>query len=219
MSNQGPGTSNEKPIATPTRIDTEFTRMIGVDYPIIGAPMFLISYEALAVGVARGGGLGTIPLPNFRTVGELKQTLARIRAETDRPIGVNIHVSGKFPWKEHLALCLNFGVKFFITSLGDPRLILDDVHASGGKVFADVITVEQGLKARDRGVDGLIAVADSAGGHAGRDPLMILVPYPQVQGGSAGDRRRRHQYRRSDGGFHGPRGLCGHYRNTPHCHP
>ena len=151
--------------------------MIGVDYPIIGAPMFLISYEELAVAVARAGGLGAIPLPNFRTVDDLRHTLNKIREETDKPIGVNIHVSGKFEWKEQLALCLDLGVKFFITSLGDPRLILEDVHANGGKVFADVISVDQGLRARDRGVDGLIAVASGAGGHSGTTPTMVLVPY------------------------------------------
>jgi len=158
-------------------IKTEFTQMIGVTYPIIGAPMFLISYEELVTAVARAGGLGALPLPNFRTTEDLKKTLQNIRKKTDKPIGVNIHVSGKFQWKEQLALCLDFGVTFFITSLGDPRLILDDVHANGGKVFADVVSLEQGLKARERGVDGLIAVAAGAGGHAGRAPTMVLVPY------------------------------------------
>lgn len=158
-------------------IKTEFTQMMGVAYPIIGAPMFLISYEELVTAVARAGGLGALPLPNFRTAEELKKTLQNIRRKTDKPIGVNIHVSGKFQWKKQLALCLDFGVKFFITSLGDPRLILDDVHANGGKVFADVVLLEQGLKARERGVDGLIAVAAGAGGHAGITPTMVLVPY------------------------------------------
>jgi len=158
-------------------IKTEFTEMIGVAYPIIGAPMFLISYEELVTAVAEAGGLGALPLPNFRTAQDLKKTLQKIRQNTDRPIGVNIHVSGKFQWKEQLALCLDFGVSFFITSLGDPRLILGDVHANGGKVFADVVSLEQGLKARERGVDGLIAVAAGAGGHAGRASTTVLVPY------------------------------------------
>ncbi len=162
---------------TAMKLDTEFTRMMGVDYPIIGAPMFLVSYEELVVAVAEAGGLGAIPLPNFRTVDDLRRTLDKIRQKTDKPIGVNIHVSGKFEWKERLALCLDFGVKFFISSLGDPRLILDDVHANGGQVFADVISVDQGLRARDRGVDGLIAVATGAGGHSGTAPTIILVPH------------------------------------------
>jgi len=159
------------------KIETEFTRMIDVDYPIIGAPMFLISYEELVIAVARAGGLGAIPLPNFRTLEDLKTTLKNIRRGTDKPIGVNIHTSGKFEWKKQLAACLDAGVKFFITSLGDPRLIIDDVHANGGQVFADVVSLKQGLKARDRGVDGLIAVASGAGGHCGTIPTHIFVPY------------------------------------------
>lgn len=159
------------------KIETEFTRMIDVDYPIIGAPMFLLSYEELVVAVARAGGLGAIPLPNFRNTEDLKKTLKRIRQATDRPIGVNIHLSGRFEWKEQLSLCLDAGVAFFITSLGDPRLILDDVHASGGKVFPDVISLDQALKSRDRGADGLIAVASGAGGHCGTIPTHIFVPY------------------------------------------
>ena len=159
------------------KIETEFTRMIDVDYPIIGAPMFLLSYEELVIAVARAGGLGAIPLPNFRTTEELKRTLECIREATDKPIGVNIHLSGRFEWKAQLSLCLDAGVKFFITSLGDPRLILDDVHANGGKVFPDVISLEQGLKSRDRGADGLIAVASGAGGHCGTIPTHIFIPY------------------------------------------
>ena len=165
------------------KIETEFTRMIGVDYPIIGAPMFLVSYEEIAVAVAEAGGLGTIPLPNFQTPEELKKTLRNIRKKTDKPIGVNIHLSGRFEWKEQFALCLDAGVKFFVTSLGDPRLILHDVHANGGKVFADVISLKQGLKSRDRGVDGLIAVASGAGGHCGTIPTIIFVPYLKSKSG------------------------------------
>lgn len=159
------------------RIETAFTEMLDVDYPIIGAPMFLVSYEELTVEVSEAGGLGAFPLPNYRTVDDLRAALKNIRSRTDKPIGVNIHLSGKFPWKEQLALCLDAGVKFFLTSLGDPRLIIKDVHASGGKVFADVISLEQALKAADRGVDGLVAVASDAGGHCGRTPTIILVPY------------------------------------------
>lgn len=151
--------------------------MMDVEYPIIGAPMFLISYEELTAAVSEAGGLGAFPLPNFRTIDELEATLKNVRESTAKPIGVNIHLSGKFAWKEQLALCLDAGVKFFLTSLGDPRLILDDVHANGGRVFADVISLDQARKAAEKGVDGLVAVASGAGGHCGVTPTMILVPY------------------------------------------
>ncbi|MCP4754403.1 MAG: nitronate monooxygenase [Proteobacteria bacterium] len=158
-------------------IDTELTRMLGIRYPVIGAPMFLISYEELTVAVSEAGGLGMFPTPNYRTLEDLQRALKTIREATDKPIGVNIHLHGRFPWKEQLPLCLEAGVNFFITSLGDPRLIIDDVHKNGGKVFADVISLEHGLKARDRGVDGLVAVAAGAGGHGGTIPTIVLVPY------------------------------------------
>lgn len=159
------------------KIETEFTKMIAVDYPIIGAPMFLVTYEELAVAVARAGALGAIPLVNYLEVDRLRRALSNIRKATDRPIGVNIQLHTKYEWKEQFSLCLDAGVKFFIASLGDPRLILNDVHANGGKVFADVVSLEQGVKARDRGVDGLIAVAAGAGGHCGTIPTIVFVPY------------------------------------------
>jgi nitronate monooxygenase len=159
------------------RIHTPLTDILGIDYPIIGAPMFLVSYEALTIAVSEAGGLGMFPLPNYRQLDDLKRALKTIRNATDKPIGVNIHLSGRFAWKQQLAHCLDAGVQFFITSLGDPRRIIDDVHANGGKVFPDVVSLAQSLKARDGGVDGLIAVGAGAGGHGGTVPLPVLVPY------------------------------------------
>ena len=146
------------------KITTKFTELTGLDYPIIGAPMFLVSYERYVIALAEAGAMGTFALPNYRTIEELKTALQVIRQATSKPIGVNIHLSGRFPWKEQLALCLDAGVTFFISSLGNPALILDDVHANGGVVYADVVKLEHALKSRDRGVDGLIAVGAGAGG-------------------------------------------------------
>jgi nitronate monooxygenase len=165
------------------RIQTPLTDMLGLDYPIIGAPMFLVSYEALTIAVSEAGGLGMFPLPNYRELNDLKKALRTIRKETDKPIGVNIHLSGRFAWRQQLAHCLDAGVQFFITSLGDPRLIVDDVHANGGKVFPDVVSLEHSLKARDGGVDGLIAVGAGAGGHGGTLPIPVLVPYLVAKAG------------------------------------
>lgn len=159
------------------KISTPFTAMLGIDLPIIGAPMFLVSYEELAIAVSEAGGLGMFPLPNYRTVSDLEAALENIRRRTDRPIGVNIHLSGRFEWQAQLEVCLNYGVTFFISSLGDPRQIIEPVHARGGFVFADVITRRHALSAMKKGVDGLVAVAAGAGGHAGQTPTMVLVPY------------------------------------------
>lgn len=159
------------------KIQTPFTDLLDIQYPIIAAPMFLVSYEEIVIAVSNAGGLGMFPTPNYRTLEDLEHALKTIRAATGKPIGVNIHLHGRFPWKEQLALCLNAGVSFFISSLGNPALIVDDVHANGGIVYADVTSLGHGLKARDRGADGLVAVAAGAGGHCGKIPTLILVPY------------------------------------------
>ena len=161
----------------PLKIKTPLTDMFGLEYPIIGAPMFLVSYEALTIAVSEAGGLGAFPLPNYRETDDLENALRNIRQATEKPIGVNIHLSGRFEWKKQLSICLDAGVKFFITSLGDPRLVTDDIHANGGKVFPDVVSLKHALKARDAGVDGLVAVGAGAGGHGGTIPIPVLVPY------------------------------------------
>ncbi len=158
------------------RIETAFSRLLGITYPIVGAPMFLVSYEDLVVAVSEAGGLGAFPLPNYRTLAALEAALGRIRSRTARPIAVDVHVSGRFPYREQLAICLDHGVRFFFTSLGDPALIVDTVHDSGGLVYTEVISRRQALRAKTKGVDGLVAIGAGAGGHTGDIPLPVLVP-------------------------------------------
>ncbi len=158
-------------------IRTGLTEMLGIKVPVIGAPMFLVAFEELVAAVSNAGGLGTLALPNYRTLDDLDQALATLDSATDRPFGVNIHVSGRFPWSQQLELCLDRGVRCFITSLGAPAPVIDRVHARGGLVFAEVVSLEQAVRAEGSGADGLIAVARGAGGHGGVLPLMVLVPY------------------------------------------
>jgi nitronate monooxygenase len=72
-------------------------------------------------------------------------------------------------------IALEEGVRFFVTSLGNPRWVVDKVHAVGGVVYHDVTERKWAEKALEAGVDGLIAVNDQAGGHAGRlSPQRLL---------------------------------------------
>jgi NAD(P)H-dependent flavin oxidoreductase YrpB (nitropropane dioxygenase family) len=75
------------------QIRTTISEMFGIDYPIIGAPMFQVSNEHLAVAVTEAGGLGCISLTNYQTVDQVSDALSRIRERTAKPIGVNIHLS------------------------------------------------------------------------------------------------------------------------------
>lgn len=158
-------------------ISTILTHMLGVEYPIIGAPMWQVSYEPLAIAVSKAGGLGCIALPNFSSDDSLRTALERIRRETDRPFGVNLHMSGKFDWKTQLKTCLDAGVGLFITALGNPAEVIPDIHANGGKVLTGVVSLKQALDASEKGVDGIIAVGAGAGGHGGTISPMVFVPW------------------------------------------
>jgi nitronate monooxygenase len=160
----------------PDRVETPLTRLLGCRYPIICAPMFLVSNVEMMVAVGEAGALGAMPSLNFRTTAELRNALAEIRRRTSAPFGVNLIIKGpRVP--EDLAACLEAKVPLIITSLGDPTPICKAVHEAGGVVFCDVINLRHARKAEAAGADAVIAVSAGAGGHAGKISSMVLVPW------------------------------------------
>jgi len=159
-------------------IKTPFSEMLKIDYPIIVAPMFLVSNVDMVVAGSEAGALGTFPALNYRPVEKFHEAVREIKKRTNKPFGVNIIVneSNKFR-KEHMRIVLEEGVAFVITSLGNPSDFIKDFHKNGGKVFCDVINKKHAQKAAQAGADGLIAVASGAGGHGGNIHPYPLVPY------------------------------------------
>lgn len=157
--------------------------MLGIDYPIIGAPMFLVSYPELVSAVSNAGGIGSMPALNYRTTEELRRGLAEIRAKTQKPIGINLilHKEHNPRWAEQFAVCLEFKVELLITSLGSPRSIIKEAKAVGAKVFCDVTTLKHANIVAKSGADALIAVAQGAGGHAGAISPFALIPYLKAE--------------------------------------
>jgi nitronate monooxygenase len=91
--------------------------------------------------------------------------------------GVNLIVQQSNPlYKKHLAVCIENKVPFFITSLGNPKEVIEQAHAYGGKVYCDVTNLTHAAKCASLNCDGFIAVGQGAGGHAGPNPLHILIP-------------------------------------------
>ncbi len=155
------------------------TTLLGIDLPIIGAPMFLVSYPDLVCAVSEAGGIGCFPAANYRTQADLRQGLAEIRERTKRPIGVNIILEqGHNPkWKGQLETSLAEGAELIIFSLGARRDVVREAQAAGARVFFDVTTLRHARIAEKSGVDGIIAVAQGAGGHAGAVSPFSLIPY------------------------------------------
>ena len=160
------------------KIETSFTKMMNISYPIIGAPMFLVSNVDMVVAVSEAGGIGTFPSLNYRPESEFEKALKEIKQKTQKPIGVNIIVnkSNKRATPD-LKAALNNGVELFITSLGSPKEVIQEAHKQGAKVICDVINLEHAQKVQDMGADGVIAVGAGAGGHAGPISPIVLVSW------------------------------------------
>jgi len=160
------------------QIQTDFTRMMGIQYPIIGAPMFLVSNVEMVVAISEAGGIGTFPALNYRPLDAYKKALSDIRAKTKKPIGVNIIVNKtNTRQSDDLRLALDHGVELLITSLGNPKQVILEAHKNGAKVICDVTNLEHALKVQEMGADGVIAVSSGAGGHAGPLSPFALIPW------------------------------------------
>jgi nitronate monooxygenase len=140
--------------------------------PLFQAPMFLLSGPDMVIAACKAGVLGSFPTPNCRTTADLEQWLREIAAavdpETDAGWAVNLmmHRSNSRRF-EDLDLAVKYEAPLVISALGSPREAVEEVHAYGGKIYADVINPLFARKAIDAGVDGLVLVAAGAGGHTG----------------------------------------------------
>lgn len=149
--------------------------------PVVAAPMFLISNPQLVLACCRNGVVGSFPALNQRDSSGFKAWLEEIEAglailDNPAPYAVNLIVHNSNPRLQvDLAICIEHKVPIVITSLGAVKEVVDAVHSYGGLVFHDVTTRRHAEKAAEAGVDGLIAVAAGAGGHAGTWSPFALV--------------------------------------------
>jgi len=158
-------------------IKTEFTQQFDVKYPIICAPMFLVSSVKMVVSASEAGGMGTFPALNYRPIERYRQTIKEIKSLTAKPFGINIIVqkSNKYQYKQ-IEHALEEEVPLIITSLGSPKEVIRLSHEAGTRVYCDVVGFEHAKKVADLGADGLIAVGFGAGGHAGDISPLALIP-------------------------------------------
>ena len=185
-----------------TALDTSFTRAAGVRVPLICGAMYPCSNAELVAAVSEAGGIGVVqPISLTYVQGlDFRTGLRRIRLLTSKPIGMNALIEQSSEayrrrMEQWIAIALEEGVRFFVTSLGNPKWVVERVHAAGGVVYHDVTEPKWARKALDGGVDGLIAVNARAGGHAGpvgaEALLDQLQPFgvPVVCAGGVGDER------------------------------
>jgi nitronate monooxygenase len=155
-------------------LDTALTRQLGIEVPLICGAMYPCTNPELVAAVSAAGGIGVVqPLSMIYVYGhDLRAGLRMIRRATDKPIGMNVLIERSSSlyldrMRQYVDIALEEGVRFFVTSLGNPRWVVDRVAAAGAIVYHDVTDRKWAEKGLAAGVHGLIAVNDRAGGHAG----------------------------------------------------
>jgi nitronate monooxygenase len=155
-------------------VETAFTRQAGIDIPLICGAMYPCTNPELVAAVSDAGAIGIVqPVSMTYVYGhDFREGLQLIKRSTPRPFGMNalIERSSKTYMdrvRKWVDIALDEGVRFFVTSLGNPRWVVDRAAQVGGIVYHDVTERKWAQKAIDGGVHGLIAVNNVAGGHAG----------------------------------------------------
>ena len=149
---------------------TKLTQLLNINYPIIQAPMFLVSNTAMVIEAMKGGIAGCIPALNYRTLDELRVALKELKAAKDEggSFGFNLIVNkSNIKYKGQLEVICEEGCDFIITSLGSPEETINQCKKVGIKVFCDVVDLKFAKKVEGLGADAVIAVNNEAGGHRG----------------------------------------------------
>jgi nitronate monooxygenase len=182
-------------------LETAFTRQVGVKYPIICGAMYPCSNPELVAAASDAGAMGVVqPVSMTYVYGhDFREGLRLIKSLTPRPFGMNALIEQSSRMyrqrvERWIDIALEEGVRFFVTSLGNPKWVVERTAQAGAIVYHDVTEAKWAKKAVDGGVHGLIAVNNVAGGHAGpKSPEVLLDelrPFglPIICAGGVGDR-------------------------------
>jgi nitronate monooxygenase len=153
---------------------TALCERLGIDLPIIQAPMGGAVGPALAAAVSNAGGLGMLPLW-WQDIATVRGLIRETRSLTSRPFGVNLNL--EFPQEDRLAACLDENVSIISFFWRDPSALVSRVKAGRGTVLHTVASAEDAKRAVDCGVDVVVAQGWEAGGHVrGSVATLPLIP-------------------------------------------
>ena len=175
---------------------TKLSSLLNIKYPIIQAPMFLVSNTAMVIEAMKSGIAGCIPALNYRTLEELRTAIKELKSAKVEggSFGFNLIVNkSNIKYKDQLEVICEEGVDFIITSLGSPEETIQHAHKKNIKVFCDVTDLNFAKKVEQLGADAIIAVNNEAGGHRGnfspKELISLLVSnctIPIISAGGVG---------------------------------
>ena len=180
---------------------TRFTKMCGIEHPIMMGGMMWVGRAELAAAVSEAGGLGTITALTQPTPEDLLKEIARVKDMTDKPFAVNLTILPKMggaPYEEYRKAIIEGGVKIVETAGNRPQEHIEDLRAHGIKVVHKCTAVRHALSAQRMGVDAISIDGFECAGHPGEDdiPGLVLIPacvdqidIPVIASGGFGDGR------------------------------
>ena len=155
-------------------MQTEVTRLLGIEYPIIQGGMAWVAEYHLAAAVSNAGGLGLIGAASA-PVDWVRDQVRKAKELTDKPFGVNIMLMS--PYADEVAkVVAEEGVKVVTTGAGNPEKYMKMWKEAGVKVIPVVASVALAKRMERSGADALVAEGCEAGGHIGESTTMVLVP-------------------------------------------
>ena len=155
-------------------LDTPLCERLGIEFPIIQAPIGSASTPQLAAAVSNAGALGMLSV-TWRSLEELRRILRETRKLTARPFGVNLVL--EWPQEERLRVCLDEGVRIVSFFWGDPGPLARQAQAAGALVLHSVSSAREARDTVDAGADLVVAQGWEAGGHVrGQVTTLALVP-------------------------------------------
>ena len=158
---------------------TEFTRLFGIQAPIMEGGMQNVASPGLAAAVSNAGGLGTTNISMYPDLAGFRDALKEIRSLTDRPFGVNVSMIPNVDMgdriRQYLDICIEEGVNVIETAGKNPREFVDMIHAGGMKIIHKVPMVRHAVSAIKSGVDAVSIVGSEAAGHPSPDLVGTMV--------------------------------------------
>lgn len=161
------------------KFDNRVTRLLGVERPIVQAPMGWIARSQLASAVSNAGGLGIIETSSGE-LDAIREEIKRMRTLTDKPFGVNV-AQAFVRDPDIVQFVIDEGVRFVTTSAGNPERYTEQIKSAGLTVFHVVPSLAAGLKAVACGVDGLIVEGGEGGGFKNPREVASMVLLPLVR--------------------------------------
>src|SRR5258705_7015769 len=168
-----------RPGGPPMPFKNRVTEMLGVEIPIVQAPMGWIARAQLASAVSNAGGLGIIETSSGE-LDAIREEVKKMRSLTDKPFGVTI-AQAFVRDPDIVSFVIDQGVKFVTTSAGSPERYTGQLKAAGLTVFHVVPSLKAALKAVEAGVDGLIVEGGEGGGFKNPREVASMVLLPLVR--------------------------------------